>query len=94
LCLLFLYFGGYINGVGANLVESSVVLSEIWLDGADEVRDESHSLVNIQLILFYMDLRSVGAALLCPKCKQNTRKYQYLNLIIPQLYAPSAVQFN
>jgi hypothetical protein len=70
LYLFFLCIGGYINGVRANLVESSVVLSEIWLGGADKVRDESHSLVNIQLIWFYMDLRSVEAALLCPKCSK------------------------
>lgn len=68
-------YWGYITGVKANLARLSVV-SEILRDGADEVRDKCHSLVDIQLIWFYMASTSVECALLCSKCSkivENTR---------------------
>jgi hypothetical protein len=47
-------------------VKSSVV-SKIWRDGVDEVRDKCHSLVDIQLIWFSTDSLSIECALFCSK---------------------------
>jgi hypothetical protein len=58
----------------------SLVVSEIWRDGADEVRDKCHSLVDIQLIWLYMNSISVECALLCSECSNLVTTVTMLNL--------------
>jgi hypothetical protein len=52
-----------------------LIVFKIWRDGADEVRDKCHSLVD-----GFMDLISVECALLCLKCSKLVTIVTMLNL--------------